>query len=164
MEDTKVNDTKHQQSKLQAIDYYELMKTENLEELEIKDRDFYIYLKRKSKNAPVMQVQYQMPVAPAAPRVQAAAEEPASSADKPKGESIKSPIIGTLYRAPSPTSSPFVKEDDIVEVGKTLCIIEAMKVMNEIKAEFKFKILKILVENGKPVVSGQDLFLIDKNV
>jgi acetyl-CoA carboxylase biotin carboxyl carrier protein len=133
---------------------FELMKTEDLQELEIKEGDFYVYLKRKGKNAPVL-MQYQPPVA--APVVQAQ-EQPEIAEQKSKAETIKSPIIGTFYRSPSPASPSFAKEGDIIDPGKTLCIVEAMKVMNEIKAEARIKITKILVENGKPVVSNQDLF------
>ena len=78
------------------------------------------------------------------------------------GDTVKSPITGVFYRAPSPSSPSFVKEGDIVGAGKTLCIVEAMKVMNEVKSESGMKILKILVENGKPITSSQDLFLIEK--
>jgi acetyl-CoA carboxylase biotin carboxyl carrier protein len=74
---------------------------------------------------------------------------------------IKAPIVGTFYRAPNPDAPPFVQVGDIVDPGKTLCIIEAMKIMNEIESDVKGKIVKILVENGKPVEFGQPLFLIE---
>ncbi len=74
---------------------------------------------------------------------------------------ICSPMVGTFYRAPSPTSQPFVEEDGIIREGQTLCIIEAMKLMNEIESEVEGKILEILVENGQPVEYGQPLFLIE---
>ena len=67
-----------------------------------------------------------------------------------------------FYQAPSPSSPVFAKVGDVIDTGKTLCIVEAMKVMNEIKATFKVKIIKVLVENGAPVNSGQDLFEIEK--
>ncbi|MGB9612932.1 MAG: acetyl-CoA carboxylase biotin carboxyl carrier protein, partial [Candidatus Margulisiibacteriota bacterium] len=73
---------------------------------------------------------------------------------------ITSPMVGTFYRAPSPDASPFVEVGDEVEPGKVVCIIEAMKLFNEIEAEVKGKVVKILVENGKPVEYGQKLFLI----
>ncbi|MCS6884573.1 MAG: acetyl-CoA carboxylase biotin carboxyl carrier protein [Acidobacteriota bacterium] len=71
---------------------------------------------------------------------------------------IKAPIVGTFYRAPSPTSEPFVKIGDRVELGQVLCIIEAMKLMNEIESEVAGEILEIYVENGQPVEYGQPLF------
>ena len=75
---------------------------------------------------------------------------------------ITSPMVGTFYRAPSPESSPFVEEGDEVEPGKAVCIIEAMKLFNEIEAEVKGRVAKILVENGQPVEYGQKLMLIKK--
>ncbi len=71
---------------------------------------------------------------------------------------VKSPIVGTFYRAPSPNAKPFVEIGDLVAVGATLCIIEAMKLMNEITAEVSGTIVKILAENGQPVEYGQPLF------
>jgi len=73
---------------------------------------------------------------------------------------MKSPMVGTFYRAPSPGAKPFVEEGDVINPGDVVCIIEAMKLMNEIKAEVKGEIVKILVENGEPVEFGQPLFLI----
>ncbi len=74
---------------------------------------------------------------------------------------IKSPLIGTFYRAPSPGAPPFVEDGDIVSKGQVLCIIEALKVMNEIESDINGKIVKILVENGQPVEYGQELFYIE---
>lgn len=75
---------------------------------------------------------------------------------------IISPMVGTFYRAPSPEAPPFVQVGDEVEPGKVVCIIEAMKLFNEIESEVKGKVVKILAENGKPVEYGQKLFLIKK--
>ncbi len=77
---------------------------------------------------------------------------------------IKSPLVGTFYRAPAPGAPPFVEEGDIVSPGQVLCIIEALKVMNEIESDVRGKVVKILVENGQPVEYGQPLFLVDTNV
>ena len=74
---------------------------------------------------------------------------------------IKSPLVGTFYRAPSPGAPPFVEEGDTVSKGQVLCIIEALKVMNEIESDVDGKIVKILVENGQPVEYGQELFYIE---
>jgi acetyl-CoA carboxylase biotin carboxyl carrier protein len=84
----------------------------------------------------------------------------AAAPAEPQGEVFKSPMLGTFYRAASPDAEPFAKVGDRVSADKTLCIIEAMKVMNEIKAEREFEILDILVKNGEPVEYGQPLFLI----
>ena len=99
-----------------------------------------------------------MPVPHAQPVAAPAAAAPAPAA--PQGEVFKSPMLGTLYRAASPEAEAVVKVGDRVTPDRTLCIIEAMKVMNEIKAEREFEILDILVKNGEPVEFGQPLFLI----
>ncbi|MFN8509645.1 MAG: acetyl-CoA carboxylase biotin carboxyl carrier protein [Deinococcaceae bacterium] len=74
---------------------------------------------------------------------------------------IKAPIVGTFYSSPSPDAAPFVREGDRIQVGQVLCILEAMKLMNEIEAEVSGIVRKILVENASPVEYGQDLFLIE---
>jgi acetyl-CoA carboxylase biotin carboxyl carrier protein len=78
-----------------------------------------------------------------------------------EGLFITSPIVGTFYRSPGPGASPFVDTDDEVKIGQTVCIIEAMKLMNEVKSDYNGIIKKILVENGEPVEYGQPLFLIE---
>ena len=75
--------------------------------------------------------------------------------------SINSPMVGMFYRAPNPDSPSFVEEDDVVSVGQTLCIIEAMKIMNEIEADAKGRVVRVLVENGNPVEYNTPLFLIE---
>ena len=84
--------------------------------------------------------------------------ETSSSKDEENGEKILSPMPGTFYAAPSPEANPFVKKGDLVVEGDTLCIIEAMKIMNNIEAEQSGRIIKILVENGKSVEYNQPLF------
>jgi len=90
-------------------------------------------------------------LAPAAPAAEAS----------PQRKAVTSPMVGTFYRAPAPDADPFVEVGDVVEVGQTVCIIEAMKLMNEIEAEAKGRVAQILVENAQPVEFGQKLFLID---
>ncbi len=92
---------------------------------------------------------------------------PATSADGkpapgPKAAEIKSPMVGTFYKAPSPDAPSFVKVGDNIEVGQVVCIIEAMKLMNEIKSEIKGKLVSALVENADPVEFGQTLFLVEQ--
>jgi acetyl-CoA carboxylase biotin carboxyl carrier protein len=147
-----VNDIK---SKVKSL--YEIMKEEKVQELEVNSKDYSICIRRKDKNENKQQVVL---------KKQEAIENIISS-DEPKepsvlAETIKSPITGIFYKFSSPSSPAYVSEGSIVEAGKTVCIIEAMKVMNEIKAPFKAKILKILIENGKTVNSGQDLFEVEK--
>jgi acetyl-CoA carboxylase biotin carboxyl carrier protein len=101
-------------------------------------------------------------VALSAAPAQVAAPAPAAAAAVVEGEFITSPFVGTFYRAPNPTSPPFVEAGARVEKGRPLCIVEAMKLMNEIDAEFSCTILEILVENGKPVEYGDKLFRVKK--
>ncbi|MDR0956388.1 MAG: hypothetical protein LBL77_00730 [Endomicrobium sp.] len=131
---------------------YEIMKEEKIQELEVNSKDYSVCIKRKdnSDNKQASLKKQNIPVDDTKKNVISLFE------------TIKSPIAGVFYRAPSPSLPIFVDEGDVVEMGKTLCIIEAMKVMNEIKAVFKVRIVKILVENGKAVSSGQDLFEIEK--
>ena len=91
-----------------------------------------------------------------APTPAAAAEPPAAS----EGHAMKSPMVGTFYRAPSPDAKPFVEVGQAVKQGQTLCVIEAMKLMNEIEADASGTVKAILVENGQPVEYGQALFII----
>ena len=74
---------------------------------------------------------------------------------------VTSPMVGTFYRAPAPDADPYVESGDMVEVGQTVCIVEAMKLMNEIESEFRGRVVKVLVENAQPVEFGQKLFLIE---
>jgi acetyl-CoA carboxylase biotin carboxyl carrier protein len=83
---------------------------------------------------------------------------PAAPAQDSEAKVMRSPIVGTFYRSPGPNSEPFAKVGDRVEVGKVLCIVEAMKLMNEIESEFAGEIIKVYVENGQPVEYGQPLF------
>ena len=125
--------------------------------LELETKDFKISLDRASGVAPAPvvtpQPQIQQPIVQ---EVQAPVE------CEVEGEIIKSPMVGTFYRAPAPDAAPFVKEGDKVKKGQTLCIIEAMKIMNEIEAEFDCEILEILVENGEPVEFDTPLFRVKR--
>ena len=90
--------------------------------------------------------------------------EPEPAAEKaPVFKEIKSPMVGTFYRAPAPDAKPYVEANQFIAAGQVLCIIEAMKLMNEIEAEISGKIVKICIENAQPVEYGQVLFLIDPN-
>jgi acetyl-CoA carboxylase biotin carboxyl carrier protein len=95
---------------------------------------------------------------PATAAPQAVVAAPAVQEEAEKLHIIVSPIVGTFYRSPDPSSDPFVKIGDHVEAGQTLCIIEAMKLMNEIQSDANGKIAKVFVENGQPVEYGQQLF------
>jgi acetyl-CoA carboxylase biotin carboxyl carrier protein len=92
-----------------------------------------------------------------------AAESAAIVADAavPAGITIEAPMVGTFYRASSPTAEPYVREGDVVKEGQVLCIIEAMKLMNEIEAKSAGRVVRVLVENGQPVEYGQPLFVLE---
>ena len=138
---------------------YEVMQQEKVEEIRIDSSDMKLHIRRKNYSRPVQRVAQSTANAPAKQEV----SSPEPQQEVVLGEStIKSPITGVFYRSPSPTSPMFVKEGDVVETGKTLCIVEAMKVMNEIKATERAKIVKVLLANGEPINSQQDLFVIEK--
>ena len=99
---------------------------------------------------------------PAAPAPEVPSEPPAAPADNMTNlVEVKSPMVGTFYRAPSPDADPYVSLNERITEGQVVCIVEAMKLMNEIESEVSGRVVKILVENGKPVEFGQALFLID---
>ncbi len=148
------------EEKVKAL--YEIMQEEKVEEINIKSSDIKLHIKRKNYSKPCVERISNNAVSSSLAVQQTALALREGDADVIAGETIKSPITGVFYRSPSPTSPMFVNEGDVVDSGKTLCIIEAMKVMNEIKATEKVKIVKILVENGQPVNSQQDLFSIEK--
>lgn len=103
-----------------------------------------------------------MAAPPAAAPVPAASPAPAAAPAASKGEIITSPIVGTFYRAPSPESPSYVEVGSVVEKGQVFCIVEAMKLMNEIEAEFRCKVLEISKENAKPVEFGEPLFIVER--
>lgn len=103
-----------------------------------------------------------MAAPPAAAPVPAAPPAPAAAPAASKGEIITSPIVGTFYRAPSPESPSYVEVGSVVEKGQVFCIVEAMKLMNEIEAEFRCKVLEISKENAKPVEFGEPLFIVER--
>lgn len=119
--------------------------------------------------APMVSMPPQMAVAPAAPVAAPATPAPAAPAAAPAGQeddeskyvAIKSPMVGTFYRSPSPDKPVYVKVGDSIGNGDTVCIIEAMKLFNEVEAEVSGKIVKVLVEDAQPVEYDQVLFLVD---
>ncbi len=134
----------------------------DITEIEIENQDERIMIKRGSATE-VVHVQapqmMSMPqVAPAAVQAQLASAPVLVE----KGEPITSPIVGTFYRAPSPEAVAYVEVGQVVEKGQVLCIVEAMKLMNEIEAEFRCKIVKISKENAQAVEFGDTLFLVEK--
>ena len=154
----------------------EFLKEQEIVEFEMERGDFKVKVKRAGAETHVSHVvpDSRYIVHAAAPSVVAAPEAsqvaaPAASAPaKPAKEAapeeglhiVKSPIVGTFYESPSPGSPPFVKVGDTVEAGQILCIVEAMKLMNEIEADAAGEIVKMLAKNGQPIEYGQELFVI----
>ncbi len=140
----------------------QMMKENDLTEFLLEDDDCTLQLKRGASEAPQLVAAPQMVAAPAAAPAAAApvAVEAAPAADDGLIE-ITSPMVGTFYRSPSPDSDVFIEVGSQITEDSVVCIVEAMKVMNEIKADVKGTIKKILVDNATPVQFGQPLFLVD---
>jgi acetyl-CoA carboxylase biotin carboxyl carrier protein len=142
-----------------------LFEEAEITELEIEREGVKIKLK-KGKEAPAIAITPQ-PIVAAPLETQRVVTPALTEKEEKKGLpeenllKIEAPMVGTFYRAPSPDSSPFVEEGQVIEKGAVVCIIEAMKLMNEIKSEIRGKVKKILVENGHTVEYGQPLFLIE---
>jgi acetyl-CoA carboxylase biotin carboxyl carrier protein len=143
----------------------ELVETSGIAELEIQEGEERVRITRSGGAAPValtapsthlVAAPAGAPAAAATPGVPAAPSEPPPS----EGHVVKSPMVGTFYRSATPGSKPFVEIGDQIEEGATLCIVEAMKLMNEIEADKAGTIKAILTENGQPVEFGQPLFVI----
>ena len=141
-----------------------LMNENGLSELEVEKDDMRIRLKKtvngvEGFEAPVV---YPVPGAAAGGSAKAqSAQQEIEDKNLIKTVEIKSPMVGTFYRAPNPEAAAYVEVGQVIEPGQVICIIEAMKLMNEIKSEIRGKILEILVDNAEPVEFGQSLFLID---
>jgi acetyl-CoA carboxylase biotin carboxyl carrier protein len=145
----------------------ELMKRSELSEFAVEEEGFKLKIRRGGNGLPVISAGQgsisSFPVSEAAPAPQPA---PSSSASAPVGQAkeeegviyVKSPMVGTFYRAASPESKPFAETGTKVTETSVVCIIEAMKIMNEIQAEIKGTVIEALVENGQPVEYGQRLF------
>ena len=142
----------------------EMLEESSLSEIEIREGEEAIRISRASSTGAQHVVHMTAPAAPAAaPAVPAGAAAPtaAPAAPMPAGHAVTSPMVGTFYRASSPEAKPFVDVGSQVSVGDTLCIIEAMKMMNEIEADKAGVIKAILKENGQPVEYGEALFIIE---
>src|SRR5699024_8106036 len=152
----------------------ELLQESELAEIEIHENDESIRLIRHRPEpaapAPIMHSAFQVPAVPAAPAAPAApvpagaVEQPqaAPAATLPEGAAGRSPMVGTFYSAPNPESDPFVQVGSKVANGETLCLVEAMKMFNQIEAEFGGEVVAVLVEDGQPVEFDEPLFVIRK--
>jgi acetyl-CoA carboxylase biotin carboxyl carrier protein len=141
--------------RLTAEAVVELATRHNLAELEIEQAGVRIRVVRERAPAAAPS-----PIR-AEPGALVSTRESAEAPSDPNLVTIDAPMVGTFYRAPAPNAAPFVTEGDVVKEGQALCIIEAMKLMNEIEAKVAGRIARILVENGQPVEYGQALFLME---
>ena len=138
----------------------ELIESSDIAELEIVEGEESVRISRNS-SAPMMVAAAPVASAPPMAAAPAVGLAPPSEAEAPLGETIDSPMVGTYYEAASPTSTPFVKVGDSISIGDTLCIIEAMKMLNQIESEKAGVIKEILVDNEQPIEFGQPLFVIE---
>ncbi len=138
----------------------EKIKGTNIEEVEFETENGRIRIKQfigeRRQITPVQQ-----PVVEIKEEIVSSVPTKVETKEEKKYHVIKSPLVGTFYRAPSPGAPPFVEEGDIVSKGQVVCIIEALKVMNEIESDVDGRVVKILVENGQPVEYGQELMYIE---
>lgn len=143
----------------------DLVSDSNVSELEITEAEGKVRIVKGGGQvmpqmmAPVQQQPMQAPAALQQPAAQAPA--PAAAPEQPAGHAVKSPMVGTFYRASSPGAKPFAEIGSQVKEGETICIIEAMKILNEIEADKSGTVSKILCENGQAVEYGQPLFIIE---
>jgi acetyl-CoA carboxylase biotin carboxyl carrier protein len=141
----------------------DLVQESGIAELEVTEGEERVRIVRSGRGAPesaapaVTFVPSPAPAAAPAAPAPAAAEAPAA----PEGHAVKSPMVGTFYRASAPDAKPFVEVGDTVKAGQTVCIIEAMKLMNEIESDKDGVVKAILAENGQPVEYGEPLFIIE---
>lgn len=147
----------------------ELLEESGIAEIEIKEGEEAVRITRSPGGPAAAPMQYfapppayggPAPPAAAAPPLVSPAE-PEPEPELPPGKIVAAPMVGTFYRAPTPGADPFLEIGSEVTIGQTLCIIEAMKMMNQIESDQAGKVVQILVENGEPVEFGQPLFLID---
>lgn len=141
----------------------DLVSESGVAELEITEGEDRVRIVNRNGAAPVqvhqpVTVAQPMPVPVPAPE---AAPAPAPAAPQQTGTPLTSPMVGTFYRAPSPGADPFVKIGDTVKKGQVVCIIEAMKLLNEVEADMDGTVKEVCVENGQPVEFGQSLFIIE---
>lgn len=140
-----------------------LMEGNDVEELEVEEGGRRIRIRRRSEPGPTLQAAL-LPLQHAARQITETSSvlPPATGVPETAGlVPVESPMVGTFFRAPAPGAEPYVKEDDLVRKGTVVCIIEAMKLMNEIEAEVSGRVVRILVENAQPVEFGQTLFLLE---
>lgn len=158
----------------EITDLIKLVNKTDLAEVKLKEKDFEISIRTANfqgkstqvvQSAPSQMMQAPAPVAPPVPAAPAQTPAPAASApatDSTEGlVAVKSPIVGTFYRSSAPDKPAYVKVGDVIEKGATVCVVEAMKLFNEIESEVSGTIVKVMVEDAAPVEYDQVLFLVD---
>ncbi len=138
----------------------ELLEQSDVAEIEIHEGEESVRISRQGTVVPAPMMSA-LPPQMIAPAPAAAAPEPAAEEPAPEGHLLRAPMVGTFYRAPSPGAKQFVEEGQQVKAGDTLCIIEAMKILNQIESDKTGTVKKVLVENGQPVEYNQPLFVIE---
>ncbi|WP_407276748.1 acetyl-CoA carboxylase biotin carboxyl carrier protein [Halothiobacillus sp. DCM-1] len=142
----------------------ELLEESGVAEIEIREGEESVRIARNLPYAAPTTLHYSpqaMPAPAALVPAAAPAAAPPAPASVPEGKAVKSPMVGTFYRAASPTARPFVEVGSVVKAGDTLCVIEAMKMFNQIESDLSGTITAILIENGQPVEFDQPLFIIE---
>ena len=140
----------------------ELLEESGIDEIEIKEGEESVRISRHNHSAPMYAAPYMPPAAAAAPQAATVPQAPSATQvdEGPSGHKVTSPMVGTFYRSSSPEAKPFVEVGQSVKAGDTLCIIEAMKMMNQIEADVSGVVQAIMVENADPVEFEQPLFVI----
>ncbi len=139
----------------------ELLEESDIAELEIHEGEESVRISRHGSAPLIAAAPAPVAATPPAPAPAAAAPEAIGKEPEIKGHTVNAPMVGTFYRAASPGAAPFVEEGQTVQVGDTLCIIEAMKLLNQIEADKAGVVTAILVENGQPVEYGEPMFVIE---
>jgi acetyl-CoA carboxylase biotin carboxyl carrier protein len=144
----------------------ELLEESGISEIEISEGEESVRISRYPQPGTVSVAAAPMALPQAAPAPAPAATPAASAAPPPtpasRGQQVTAPMVGTFYSGPAPGAKPFVEVGSEVKPGDTLCVIEAMKMMNQIESEFAGRVVSVLVENGNPVEFGQPLFVIEE--
>jgi acetyl-CoA carboxylase biotin carboxyl carrier protein len=142
----------------------ELLEESGISEIEISEGEESVRISRYPKPGTVTTAAVAAPAAPAAPAAAPPAPAPPAPEAPPpaRGQQVTAPMVGTFYSGPAPGAKPFVEIGTEVKPGDTLCVIEAMKMMNQIESEFAGRVVSVLVENGSPVEFGQPLFVIEE--
>jgi len=139
----------------------DMLEGSDISEIEVSEGEETVKIRRGSMEPVVQQVQAAPQAAPAPQAPAAPAQAQPAAAEPETGITVEAPMVGTFYRAPTPEAEPYVREGDRVNVGDTLCIIEAMKLFNEIESEHAGTVKKIMAENAQPVEFGEPLLVIE---